>query len=108
MASNIFAWSLSNGLSFPFDYGCGFYVLALIMLATTSITFLLPDSINFRKPTLKEFANKEHERLEKCSIELVEMKTMESENDHKSSALDNSKVPCPSDNTVVPPEQNKE
>ena len=27
MASNIFAWSLKNGLSFPFDYGCAFYVI---------------------------------------------------------------------------------
>ncbi|KAK8827551.1 hypothetical protein WA577_007098 [Blastocystis sp. JDR] len=106
MASNIFAWSLANGLSFPFDYGCGFYVLGLLMALTTSITFLLPDSINFRKPTLKEFANKEHERMEMSSIELAQMKTMESETDRKTPLADNSKVPCPSDNMVVPPAQN--
>ena len=105
MASNIFAWSLANGLSFPFDYGCGFYVLGLLMALTTSITFLLPDSINFRKPTLKEFANKEHERMEMSSIELVQMKTMESETDRKTPVADNSKVPCASDNVVVPPAQ---
>lgn len=105
MASNIFAWSLTNGLSFPLDYGCGFYVLGLLMTFITSITFLLPDSINVRKPTLKEFANKEHERMEMSSIELVQMKTMESEVDRKTPVADNSKVPCPSDNVVVPPAQ---
>ena len=105
MASNIFAWSLTNGLSFPFDYGCGFYVLGLLMALITSITFLLPDSINFRKPTLKEFANKEHERMEMSSIELVQMKTMESEVDRKTPVADNSKVPCAGDNVVVPPAQ---
>lgn len=49
------------------------------MLCCTACTRILPESINYRKPTLREYALAEHARLEKSSIELVEMKTMEEE-----------------------------
>ena len=26
VCSNVFAWSYKNGLGFPFDFGCAFYV----------------------------------------------------------------------------------
>ena len=51
------------------------------MLLITSLTCLLPDSINHRKPTLHEYNQAEHEKLEAQSIELVTLKTMEKTND---------------------------
>ena len=79
------------------------------MLANTFVTCALPDSINDRKPTLREFAHAEHERLEKSSIELVELKVMEKQGDEMekkvppAAANDNSVVPCPSERLVIPP-----
>ena len=51
------------------------------MMLVTSITCFLPDSINHRKPTLREYIRTEHEKLETQSIELVTLKTMEKTND---------------------------
>ena len=47
------------------------------MLVCTAMTLILPDSINYRKTTLHEYALAEHAKLEQSSIELVEMKVME-------------------------------
>lgn len=84
-------------------------MLALIMLGNTFITCALPDSINDRKPTLREFAHAEHERLEKSSIELVELKVMERQEEEEkvpvAAANDNSAVPCPSERLVIPPSE---
>lgn len=58
------------------------------MVGCTLVTMALPDHINYRKPTLREYALAEHAKLEQSSIELVEMKAMEEE----------SKNPSPSNN----------
>lgn len=47
------------------------------MFISTGLTYILPESINYRKPTLKEYALAEQSKLEQASIELVEMKTSE-------------------------------
>ena len=57
-------------------------VLGILMILCFSITWILPDSINYRKPTLREFARLEHERLEATSIEIVELKKREDMNDN--------------------------
>lgn len=58
------------------------------MVGCTLVTCALPDHINYRKPTLREYAKAEHAKLEQSSIELVEMKAMEEE----------SKNPVPTNN----------
>ncbi|KAK8823142.1 hypothetical protein WA538_002291 [Blastocystis sp. DL] len=83
IASNVFAWSYTTSLGFPFDYGCAFYVIGIIQLIVTSLTFVLPDSINSRKPTLREFAQAQHDLLEAESVELVTLKTLEQSNENE-------------------------
>ena len=47
------------------------------MAINTSLTALLPDEINSRKPTLREYANEQHKLLEAQSIEMVQLKNEE-------------------------------
>lgn len=56
-------------------------VIGIIMVIVTSLTFILPDSINRRKPTLREFAQAQHDQLEAESVELVTLKTLEHSNE---------------------------
>ena len=58
-------------------------VIGIIQLIVTSLTFVLPDSINSRKPTLREFAQAQHDLLEAESVELVTLKTLEQSNENE-------------------------
>ena len=51
------------------------------MIVCTCLTFVLPESINHRKTTLREYVQSEHDRLEAQSIELVNLKAKEQSND---------------------------
>lgn len=69
------------------------------MIVVTSLTFLLPDSINARKPTLREFAQMQHEQLEAESVELVILKTLEHSNESEKKGDARSNAP---DAQIVP------
>jgi len=45
----IFAWSLTNGLSYPLDISFVFYVIGTLSLLQTAFAFKLPDRLNKRK-----------------------------------------------------------
>ena len=49
IASIIFAWSLNNELTWPFNYHFIFYILSLLALINYKYSFLLPKSIQRRK-----------------------------------------------------------
>ena len=49
------------------------------MALNTSLTYLLPDSVNRRKPTLREYAKQQHAMLEERSVEMVQIKNEEEE-----------------------------
>ncbi|KAK8813068.1 hypothetical protein WA158_002660 [Blastocystis sp. Blastoise] len=49
----LFAWSCSNGLSFPFDYGFTYYLLGIICLFTGMLPNVLNKSINEPKEELR-------------------------------------------------------
>lgn len=51
------------------------------MIICTCLTCVLPESINHRKTTLREYVQLEHDRLEAQSIELVNLKAKEQSND---------------------------
>lgn len=75
------------------------------MLGCTACTLALPESINYRKSTLREYAMAEHEKMEKASIELVELKTMEESKDvpenSNQAAVGNDAMPDVSSNVVI-------
>ena len=86
----------------PSTWVCGVahtQVIGIIMISVTSLTFLLPDSINSRKPTLREFAQTQHEQLEAESIELVTLKTLEHSNENEEKGDTRSNAP---DAQIVP------
>ena len=49
------------------------------MALNTTLTYLLPDSVNRRKPTLREYAKQQHAMLEERSVEMVQIKNEEEE-----------------------------
>ena len=49
----------------------------MVQAINTSLTALLPESVNHRKPTLREYANEQHRLLEAQSIEMVQLKKEE-------------------------------
>ncbi|KNB45334.1 protein zinc induced facilitator-like protein [Blastocystis sp. subtype 4] len=81
VATSVFSWSYKINFGFPLDYGCSFYLLGIGMIICTCLTCVLPESINHRKTTLREYVQLEHDRLEAQSIELVNLKAKEQSND---------------------------
>ena len=73
------------------------------MLVCTAMTLILPDSINYRKTTLHEYALAEHAKLEQSSIELVEMKVMEEtkEDDNTQTGAGNEETPALNTEAVI-------
>ena len=75
------------------------------MFGCTACTLALPDHINYRKPTLREYVKAEHAKLEQSSIELVEMKHMEEtkepQNNAATSPVGNDATPDLGVNTVI-------
>jgi len=46
IGANLFAWSVSNGLSYPFDYTFLYNIIAIISLISFFLTYLIPETIN--------------------------------------------------------------
>ena len=65
------------------------------MFVCTGLTAILPDSINYRKPTLREFASAEQAKLEQASVELVEVKSLSPVKDEKESVKSADNVDAP-------------
>lgn len=81
----------------------------MVQAINTTLTALLPDSVNRRKPTLREYANEQHKLLEAQSIEMVQLKkeeemlTADGENKSDSAKQQNHEGGLTASQEVVPP-----
>jgi hypothetical protein len=63
LAGNLFSWSLSNGLPYPFDIHFVFYYLALVTVLFAWVSLVVPESINERIKEEKEEEDEEETPL---------------------------------------------
>ena len=81
----------------------------MVQAINTSLTALLPESVNHRKPTLREYANEQHRLLEAQSIEMVQLKkeedmhTADGERKPESAKQQNQEGGLTTSQEVVPP-----
>jgi MFS family permease len=48
LGANLFAWSVTSGAPFPFDYGFTFYFTALVAIAALGMSYWLPHALNLK------------------------------------------------------------
>lgn len=89
IATNVYAWSLSNGLTWPFDYNCIFILLGIIQLLQTYCIIFLDDSANHSTPSIRIYVK---DLMKKRDIELQEIKQEENINDEKKDMNNNETV----------------
>ena len=81
----------------------------MVQAINTALTALLPDGVNRRKPTLREYANEQHRLLEAQSIEMVQLKkeeetkTADVENKPESAEQQNQEGGLSTAPEIVPP-----
>lgn len=50
LATSLFAWSLANGLSWPFNYALSWYAMALATLFSLLVSYTLPSWVEKKRP----------------------------------------------------------
>lgn len=74
IATNVYAWSLANGLSFPFDYNCIFILFAILQIVQTYLIYFLDDSANSSTPSIRVYVK---QQMKLRGSEMVELKKEE-------------------------------
>ncbi|KAK8803490.1 hypothetical protein WA158_001184 [Blastocystis sp. Blastoise] len=78
LASSLFAWSVTSGNSFPFDYGFTLYVTGILSIASAFWCWLIPKSCNVTSISIDQYAHEiytsRHPDIEMNKIEETEKK----------------------------------